>query len=87
MGFFSPFMGSAERLPNGNTLITESDYGRALEVTPGGETVWEFYSPFSAGANDEYIATLMEVVRLPGPSPPDWLKNQVEVPGKGSESR
>ena len=76
-----------QRLPNGNTLITESDYGRALEVTPGGETVWEFYSPFSAGENDEYIATLMEVVRLPGPRPPDWLKNQVEVPGKDSEGR
>ena len=85
--FYSETCGLAQRLPNGNTLITESDYGRALEVTPGGETVWEFYSPFSAGENDEYIATLMEVVRLPGPNPPDWLKNQVEMPGKGSESR
>ncbi len=74
-------------MPNGNTLITESDYGRALEVTPDGETVWEFYSPFSAGENDEYIATLMEVVRLPGDSPTNWLKNPGEMPGKGSEGR
>ncbi|MEO2164169.1 MAG: arylsulfotransferase family protein, partial [bacterium] len=85
--FYSETCGLAQRLPNGNTLITESDYGRALEVTPDGETVWEFYSPFSAGENDEYIATLMEVVRLPGDSPPNWLKNPGEMPGKGSEGR
>ncbi len=85
--FYSETCGLAQRLPNGNTLITESDYGRALEVTPDGETVWEFYSPFSAGENDEYIATLMEVVRLPGDSPTNWLKNPGEMPGKGSEGR
>jgi hypothetical protein len=85
--FYSETCGLAQRLPNGNTLITESDFGRALEVTPGGETVWEFYSPFSAGENGEYIATLMEVVRLPGATPPNWLKNPVEMPGKGSEGR
>ncbi|MDP6937838.1 MAG: arylsulfotransferase family protein [Planctomycetota bacterium] len=85
--FYSETCGLAQRLPNGNTLITESDYGRALEVTPDGETVWEFYSPFSAGENDEYIATLMEVVRLPGGPLPNWLKNPGEMPGKGSEGR
>ena len=43
--FFSRTRGSAYRLPNGNTLITESDTGYVLEVTPGGETVWEFANP------------------------------------------
>ena len=38
-------MSSAERLPNGNTLITESDKGRAFEVTHAGEVVWEFWNP------------------------------------------
>jgi hypothetical protein len=85
--FYSETCGLSQRLANGNTLITESDYGRALEVTPAGDTVWEFYSPFSAGESDEYIATLMEVVRLPGGSPPNWLKNPGEMPGKGSEGR
>ena len=43
--FFSITRGSNERLPNGNTLITESDKGRVFEVTKEGEVVWEFYSP------------------------------------------
>ena len=43
--FFSYNMGSAQRLPNGNTLITESQYGRVFEVTPEGEIVWEFIHP------------------------------------------
>ncbi len=42
--FFSPTRGSAQRLANGNTLITESDKGRVFEVTPAGAIVWEFWS-------------------------------------------
>lgn len=59
--------GSVERLPNGNTLITESDRGRAFEITPEGETVWEFVSPHRAGPKGAFVATLFEVVRLPEP--------------------
>lgn len=61
----SDTLGTAERLPNGNTLITESDGGRALEVTPDGTTVWEMFNPHRAGEGDAYIAALFEVVRLP----------------------
>ena len=43
--FYSPSRGSSERLPNGNTFIAESDSGRMFEVTPNGETVWEFLNP------------------------------------------
>jgi len=43
--FFSATRGSAQRLPNGNTLITESHKGRVFEVTSEGEIVWEFYNP------------------------------------------
>jgi len=71
--FFSSACGLAQRLPGGNTLITESDYGRAFEVTPEGEMVWEYYSPFSAGENDEFIATMMEMWRLPADMNLDWL--------------
>lgn len=42
--FFSAQMSSAQRLPNGNTLITEGDTGRVFEVTPGHKTVWEHVS-------------------------------------------
>lgn len=41
-GFFSQRRGSNQRLANGNTLITESDKGRVIEVTRDGEIVWEF---------------------------------------------
>jgi outer membrane protein assembly factor BamB len=44
--FFSPRMGIAQRLPNGNTLITESSFGRFFEVTSQGEVVWEYVNPF-----------------------------------------
>src|SRR5262249_35874044 len=44
--FFSPRMGYAQRLPNGNTLITESSFGRFFEVTKEGEIVWEYVNPF-----------------------------------------
>ena len=43
--FYSRARGSNQRLPNGNTLIAESDPGRFFEVTPQGEMVWEFYNP------------------------------------------
>lgn len=43
--FYTASRGAAQRLPNGNTLITESDTGYAFEVTPEGERVWVFASP------------------------------------------
>jgi hypothetical protein len=39
-------MGSAQRLANGNTFICESAFGRLFEVTPQGETVWEYIIPY-----------------------------------------
>ncbi|MCG8643002.1 MAG: aryl-sulfate sulfotransferase [Desulfobacterales bacterium] len=43
--FYSPLISSAQRLPNGNTLITEGSVGRLFEVTPKHEIVWEYVSP------------------------------------------
>ena len=43
--FFSQSMGSAQRLVNGNTLVGVSSRGRAFEVTPEGEVVWEWQHP------------------------------------------
>jgi len=44
--FYSPFISSAQRLPNGNTLITEGSDGRVFEVTREHELVWEYLSPY-----------------------------------------
>jgi hypothetical protein len=72
--FFTATCGSCQRLPNGNTLITESDAGRAFEVTPNKRIVWEYVNPQRAGERRELIATLFEVVRLPKQFPVAWLR-------------
>jgi len=71
--FHSATCGTQQRLPNGNTLITESDGGRAFEVTAEGEIVWEFYNPERAGEEGEYIATISEMLRVPWEQVDAWL--------------
>jgi hypothetical protein len=44
--FFSGHISGAQRLPNGNVLICEGTSGRVFEITPRGETVWEWVTPF-----------------------------------------
>jgi hypothetical protein len=44
--FKSAYISSARRLPDGNTLIDEGMNGRIFQVTPAGEIVWEYVSPF-----------------------------------------
>jgi hypothetical protein len=48
--FFSTNISGAQRLPNGNTLITEGAPGRLLEVTNDRRIVWEYIYPVFAGA-------------------------------------
>jgi hypothetical protein len=48
VSFFSHYVSSAQRLPNGNTLVTEGWDGRVFELTPDKEIVWEFVSPYFA---------------------------------------
>ena len=45
--FHTAICGAAQRLPNGNTLITDSDSARVIEVAGDGEIVWEFRSPLA----------------------------------------
>jgi len=62
--FYSETIGTAQRLSNGNTMIAESDNGRAFEVTREGEKVWEWVSPYRAGRHDELVATLFFMERV-----------------------
>jgi hypothetical protein len=50
--FFSTNISSAQRVANGNTLITAGAGGRLFEVTPNGEIVWEYLHPVFGGANN-----------------------------------
>ncbi|RMG39810.1 MAG: thioredoxin, partial [Candidatus Dadabacteria bacterium] len=43
--FFSKTRGAVQRLPNGNTFISEDLRGRCFEVTKEGKIVWEYISP------------------------------------------
>lgn len=56
--FFTPFMGSAQRLANGNTLLCESAFGRLFEVTRDGYVCWEYVNPHFAPYPDEVTARI-----------------------------
>jgi hypothetical protein len=73
--FFTSGAGTCQRLANGNTLITESNQGRAFEVTPEREIVWEWRNPNRAGDQGELVATLFDLHRLPPDFPLDWLQD------------
>jgi hypothetical protein len=49
--FYSPFISSAQRLPNGNTLIAEGSDGRIFEITSDHQLVWEYISPYFRAIN------------------------------------
>lgn len=46
--FLSAHISGADRLTGGNVVICEGATGRIFEITPKGEIVWEWISPFSA---------------------------------------
>jgi hypothetical protein len=63
-----------ERLENGNTLVVESAWGRALEVNKKAETVWEFITPHRSSDDPELIAVLFDMVRISQNAPLDWTQ-------------
>ena len=73
--FYSAFISSARRLPNGNTLIDEGMNGRFFQVTPQGDIVWEYVSPYVApsavGGNGKQVDT--NWVYRAQPVPKDWV--------------
>lgn len=46
--FYSAFISGAQRLKNGNTLITQGMHGRFFEVTPDKKIVWEYWNPYKS---------------------------------------
>ncbi|HEX3033548.1 MAG TPA: arylsulfotransferase family protein [Thermodesulfobacteriota bacterium] len=69
--FYSPTRGSSQRLPNGNTLITESDSGQVFEITKGGDIVWEFYNP---EIKYNQRATIYRMMRITDPENLTFLR-------------
>jgi len=60
--FFSFLLSSAQRLPNGNTLITDGSLGRLIEVTKEKEIVWEYTNP-----------TIIQLIYRAYRVPPEWV--------------
>jgi hypothetical protein len=71
--FYSPFISGAQRLPNGNTLITEGSGGRVIEVTKDHQIVWEFINPHFGNQGKSNM--VYRAYRLPY----EWAP-QAEVP-------
>jgi hypothetical protein len=73
--FYSAFISSARRLPNGNTLIDEGMNGRFFQVTQQGDIVWEYVSPYygtsAVGGNGKQVDT--NWVYRAQPVPYEWV--------------
>lgn len=73
--FYSSFISDARRLPNGNTFIDEGVNGRFFQVTPSGEIVWEYVSPYfsqtTVGGGVKQLVDSNWVYRAV-PVPYDW---------------
>lgn len=61
--FYSAIRGKHQLLPNGNMLITVSQQGRVIEVTPAGELVFEFINTYNSKTNSNLA--LSEAIYLP----------------------
>ncbi|MEN3974896.1 arylsulfotransferase family protein [Emcibacter sp. SYSU 3D8] len=55
---------SARRLANGNTLLTESEGGRLVEVDGTGTVLWEYTNPVRGGPADYYIPVVAAAQRI-----------------------
>jgi hypothetical protein len=71
--FIATNISGAQRLENGNTLITEGPGGRIFEVKTSGDIVWEYISPEFTGARQ--TNSVYRAYRLPY----DWIP-QLERP-------
>ncbi len=100
--FFSLISGQAYRLPNGNTLITESTNGHSMEVTPAKTIVWEYYNPHQVDKNNdllppplqkrplgEYqklVAMVYQMQRIDKNLVSDWLMDQTKAPRQNQKT-
>ena len=78
--FYTASRGGSQRLANGNTLITESGAGRAFEVTPDGDVVWEYWVP--SDSNRRRRSTIIRLYRYDTALVERLLLAATESPGR-----
>jgi hypothetical protein len=54
--FYSSYISSAQRLPNGNTISCSGAYGHFIEVTEDKKLVWEYINPVISNTIKTYIS-------------------------------
>jgi hypothetical protein len=64
--FYAWYIGGAQRLPSGNTLIVNGPTGEFIEVTPEKEIVWEYENPYP----NYWQNNLFKFVYYPPEAPP-----------------
>ena len=77
--FFSIHLSSAQRLPNGNTLICDGDDGFFFEVTSDNEIVWSYQNPYPLAFQKDVFKVRKYALDYPGigdfsnigPNPPE----------------
>ncbi len=66
--FFSLSQSSVQLLPNYNLIVTEAEKGRAFELTPDKQIVWEFYNPerqnATNSADSKKVGQRQEIYRM-----------------------
>jgi len=72
---YSSIKSSQQRLPNGNTLIAETNNGRLLEVTPDGKIAWEFFIPERTEKNGKVFSKVTAAIRVP----PEFFRVQGQI--------
>lgn len=66
--FYSRILSSAQRLPNGNTLICEGTSGTFFEINEADEAVWKYINPVTSQGEvltqgDDPISNVFQVIR------------------------
>jgi hypothetical protein len=77
--FFAQWRGTAQRLPNGNTLIVDPDGMRIFEVTQDKESVWEMGCQSPADAAEDVKTESITRARRYAPSEITFLKGDVRA--------
>lgn len=83
--FFTPIMGSAQKLKNGNVLISEGVTGRMFEISLQGDIVWEYISPFYA--NNEAENAIFRALRYTKDEIPILSKNIGQLDEKAERNK
>ncbi len=83
--FYTFSRGSAQRLPNGNTLICCSDKAYAFEVTAEGEMVWKWQNPVMVGKHCETFYRMMRFEVEPIDGLIQAQRDAYRSPGRSTE--